>query len=377
MITYVNTVLVSNKNGASLATSSELEGVTSKADLAKIVGKFVFMNCDPAMQDGSAISDIYAFDADVDTFKIGVVTKGYFTKFDKVANATKYVPIVKWSNEIKAADIKSITKLTYQDDSEDKIEIDFSTISQAEQTLMAQGGIAIVIRLNWKDLPTRYRQWTDSYDYYTKPGDTPATIAAAFAETITKQSKRARVYAEVSGAKLTLTAMEYDDDLADDSENPVAKVRFNASAYYMNPQAAGWASNNKYDLGAAISKVPGVTYPASAKLVRQHERYAQGYLGAIHTSNWYDPKPAIVANIDNKYGGITLEFENMYRAADDIFRKTKQTVEIYASNEGAAMAPASIGDGLVTKLQSIVAARQKVVNPVDNSVAYTPATYKA
>ena len=132
MITYVNTVLVSNKNGASLATSSELEGVTSKADLANIVGKFVFMNCDPAMQDGSAISDIYAFDADVDTFKIGVVTKGYFTKFDKVANATKYVPIVKWSNEIKAADIKSITKLNYQDDSEDKIEIDFSTISQAE-----------------------------------------------------------------------------------------------------------------------------------------------------------------------------------------------------------------------------------------------------
>jgi hypothetical protein len=41
------------------------------------------------------------------------------------------------------------------------------------------------------------------------------------------------------------------------------------------------------------------------------------------------------------------------------------------------MAPASIGDGLVTKLQSIVAARQKVVNPVDNSVAYTPATYEA
>ena len=67
----------------------------------------------------------------------------------------------------------------------------------------------------------------------------------------------------------------------------------------------------------------------------------------------------------------------MYRAADDIFRKTKQTVEIYASNEGAAMAPASIGNGLVTKLQSIVAARQKVVNPVDNSVAYTPATYEA
>lgn len=377
MITYVNTVLVSNKNGASLATSSELEGSANKADLASLVGKFVLMNCDPALQDGSPIQDIYTVDGTVDTFKIGVVTKDYFTKFDKAQNVTKYVPVVKWSNEIKAADIKSITKLTYQDDTEDKIEIDFSTIGEAEQDLMANGGIAIVLRLSYKDLPTRYRQWTESYDYYTKIGDTPATIAAAFAETITKQAKRARVHAEVSGAKLTLTAMEYDDDLADDIENPVAKVRFNVAAYYMNPQAAGWASNNKYDLGAAISKVPGVTYPASAKLVREHERNARGYMGAIHTCEWYDPKPALVASIDNKYGGITLEFENMYRAADDIFRKTKQTVEIYASNNGEAMAPATIGGGLLATLTAIVAARQNIANPVDNSAAYTASNYEA
>ena len=377
MITYVNTVLVSNKNGASLATSSELEGVETKAGLADLVGKFVLMNCDPAKQDGSAIEDIYTVDGTVDTFKIGVVTKDYFSKFDKKKNKTVYVPVVKWSNEIKAADIKSITKLTYQDDTEDKIEIDFSTIGDAERDLMANGGIAIVLRLSYKDLPTRYRQWTESYDYYTKMGDTPATIAAAFAETITKQAKRARVYAEVSGDKLTLTAMEYDDDLADDTENPVAKVRFNVAAYYMNPQAAGWASNNKYDLGAAISKVPGVTYPASAKLVREHERNARGYIGAIHTCEWYDPKPALVASVDNKYGGITLEFENMYRAADDIFRKTKQTVEIYASNNGAAMAPATIGGGLLATLTAIVAARQNIANPVDNSAAYTASNYEA
>ena len=377
MITYVNTVLVSNKNGNTLATSEQLEGVASKADLANLVGKFVFMNCDPAMQDGSAITDIYAVDTDVDTFKIGVVTKDYFTKFDKASGTTKYVPVVKWSNEIKAADIKSITKLTYQDNTEDTIEVDFTTIGDAEQDLMANGGIAIVLRISYKDMPTRYRQWTESYDYYTKIGDTPTTIAAAFAETITKQAKRARVYAEAASGKLTLTAMEYTDDVADDTENPVGKVRFNVAAYYMNPQAAGWASNNKYDLGVTITKTPGVTYPADAKLVRQHERYARGYQGVIHTCEWYDPKPALVASIDNKYGGITLEFENMYRAADDIFRKTKQTVEIYASNNGAAMAPASIGNGLLATLTAIVAARQKVVNPVDNSVAYTGSTYEA
>ena len=235
MITYVNTVLVSNQNGATLVTSAQMEGVATKADLSALVGKFAVMNCDPAKQDGTPIEDIYTIDGTVDTFKIGVVTDKFITKFDKANNRTVYVPVVKWSNEIKAADIKSLTKLTYQDDTQDIITIDFSTIDANTQSLIAAGNIDIVVRLSWKDLPTRYRQWTDSYDYLTKLGDTPASIAAAFAETINKQSKRARAIATVDGSKLILEAMEYDDDLADNTENPVGKVRFNANVYFMNP----------------------------------------------------------------------------------------------------------------------------------------------
>ena len=126
MITYVNSVLVSNKNGDSLVTSQQMEGVDSKDAVKALVGKYAVMNCDPAAQDGSALSDIYTIDGTVDVFKIGVVTDGFITK--TTPNGVKYVPVVKWSNEIKAADIKSITKLTYQDDTEDKVIIDFSTI---------------------------------------------------------------------------------------------------------------------------------------------------------------------------------------------------------------------------------------------------------
>lgn len=376
MITYVNTVLVSNQNGATLVTSAQMEGVATKADLAALVGKFAVMNCDPAKQDGTPLTDIYTIDATVDTFKIGVVTDKFITKFDKTNNRTVYVPVVKWSNEIKAADIKSLTKLTYQDDTQDKITIDFSTIDANTQALIGAGNIDIVVRLSWKDLPTRYRQWTDSYDYLTKLGDTPESIAAAFAETINKQSKRARAIATVDGAKLILEAMEYDDDLADNTENPVAKVRFNANVYFMNPQAAGWASNNKYDLGVTISKQAGITYPASAKLVREHEHNAWGYQGILHRCKWYDVTPGLVANINNKYGGITLEFENRYRTADDWIKRTKQTVEIYASNNGDAMAPAEIGGGLLGILTGIIAARQDIVNPVDNSAAYTASNFE-
>ena len=62
MITYVNTVLVSNKHGETLATAEDLAGKKTKAELNTLVGKFVFMNCDPSAQDGTAITDVYSYD---------------------------------------------------------------------------------------------------------------------------------------------------------------------------------------------------------------------------------------------------------------------------------------------------------------------------
>lgn len=379
MITYVNTVLVSNKNNAAWATASDLAGVNSKAALANLVGKFVFMNCDPAMQDGSDITDIYAYDADVDVFKIGVIKNDFYTK--SVGGQLKYIPIVKWSNEIKVADIKSMTLLQYQADTEDVITVDFNHIDNETLDLFAAGGIPVILRLTFKDTPTRYRKWSESYDFYTTPIDKSTfesngvfdsaayasaianNIAVGLADTINKQTRRARVIATVSSTGvLELEAMPYDDDNSNDSENCAAKVRFNANCWYSNPQAAGFASNNKYAVGE-ISKTPGVQYPASAKLVRDHERTAQGYEGILHRCCWYDPKPAIVANIDNKYNGITLEFENMYRAADDIFRKTKQTVEIYGSTNGE---PADL-TFISTAISGMIANRQNIVNKVNNS----------
>jgi hypothetical protein len=53
----------------------------------------------------------------------------------------------------------------------------------------------------------------------------------------------------------------------------------------------------------------------------------------------------------------------MYRAADDIFRKTKQTVEIYGSNEGEAADLTFIS----TLISNMIAVRQNIVNKVDNA----------
>lgn len=374
MITYVNSVLVSNKNGETLATAEELKGKAKKEDLKPLVGKFVFMNCDPAKQDGTAIEDVYKMDSAADRFKIGVVTSDSFQKVDKLGNVT-FVPVVKWSNIINVADIKSVTKLDYKEDSEDEITIDFSDIAPETLDLLAQGGCPIVLRLTFKDMPMRYRKWTESYSYVTKVGDTVQEIMAGLVKDIIRAPKRQRVYAKIDGQKLVLTQMKYDDDESNRTENVYMKGRFDANMYWMNPAAPGWASNNKYDLGVVFSKKEGVTYPATAKLVRDRERATFDYQGVLHRCCWYDPQPAMVTNLDNKYDGITIEFENQYRTADDLWRRTKQTVEIYASNNGEAMGSDQIADGFVAKLQAMIASRQNIVNPVDNSAAYDKANF--
>ena len=374
MITYVNSVLVSNKNGETLATAEELKGKAKKEDLKPLVGKFVFMNCDPAKQDGTAIEDVYKMDAAADRFKIGVVTSDSFQKVDKLGNVT-FVPVVKWSNIINVADIKSVTKLDYKEDSEDEITIDFSDVAPETLDLLAQGGCPVVLRLTFKDMPMRYRKWTESYSYVTKVGDTVQEIMAGLVKDIIRAPKRQRVYAKIDGQKLVLTQMKYDDDESNRTENVYMKGRFDANMYWMNPAAPGWASNNKYDLGVVFSKKEGVTYPATAKLVRDRERATFDYQGVLHRNCWYDPQPAMVTNLDNKYDGITIEFENQYRTADDLWRRTKQTVEIYASNNGEAMGADQIAGGFVTKLQAMIASRQNIVNPVDNSAAYDKANF--
>ena len=128
--------------------------------------------------------------------------------------------------------------------------------------------------------------------------------------------------------------MPYDDDDSVDTLNIANKVRFNANVYYTDPAAEGWESLNKhYPTGVTIEKTPGTQYAASAKLVRDREAWSMGYDGILNRGEgtWPIIKPAMETKLDGHYNAINIEFENAYRAADDIVRKTKQNVEIYTT----------------------------------------------
>lgn len=356
MITYVNTVLVSN-----LASSNLLSAAPTVAD----AGKFVVITVDEAKSAADSTNTfpyITASNADkYDRIKIGVVTDKTAPKVNPSTGATTYEPIVKWSNVISADSIKSYVESKYAADTEDVANINFRSLNAGLLTTFAVGGKRIIVRLTFKDLPTRYRKWTESYEYVTKEGDTVNSIVKNITNMINKEYKRARVVASLGTATagaggaadtiaptaggsednanaIILTAMQYDDDNSVDSLNWANKVRFNVNLYYTDPAAEGWESTNKhFPAGVEITKTPGKTYQASAKLVRDREAQAMGYQGILNRGEgtWPIIKPAMVTDLSKHYDAITLEFERMYRAADDLQRKTKETVEIYCAKNGS------------------------------------------
>ena len=347
MLNYVTNVFVSNLASGAVVTS--VPSATTTDEPSANAGKFIFMQIgnDGAENIVASASDM----ADADIIKMGIITKKNNIQIDPQTKAVKYVPVIKWSNIIKKADIKRYTKRDYEADTEDKVYIDFNDLSADVLNILNDGGKRIIVRLTFKDLPTRFRKWTESYEYVTKSGDTKATIASNIATLISKQWKRARIYTKVgnvtygndgkfasfteaaNGTAIEFEAMKYTDDNVVDSLNWANKVRFNANIYFTDPSADGWDSTNKnYPTGVKINKVPGKTYIASAKLVRDREAWAMGYEGILNRGEgtWPIVKPDMETVLSNHYDAITLEFENMYRAADDIQRKTKQVVEIYA-----------------------------------------------
>ena len=324
MITYVNTVLVGT--GAELAATAPV-AQTEKNTPNTDAGKFIVMSMDNVTDPYSTTNT-----AKAKKFRIGFIT-GKNTAVRTKGGDVKYTPVIKWTNPIKREDITSIVKQAHFDSTPDTVTIDFRNVNTAVMTEFAKGERRIIVRLTFKDMPTRYRKWTESYEYVTKPEDTAATIAQAIKKQINVQYKRARVYATVeTEGVVTLKAMDYDDDNVNDSLNWANKVRFSVNAYYTDPTAPAFASKNKYSItGLKIEKTPGKWCTTDAKLVRDREAQAMGYQGILNRGEgtWPVIKPDMVTDITKNYDGLTIMFENHYHAADDQIRRTKECVEIY------------------------------------------------
>lgn len=315
MITYVNTVLVGKAAG--VATMANGAGITTSD-----AGKFVIVD-----NTNNSVTSSTAGNAE--RIRVGLVTNKtttLVTKNDGVVSTTQ-VPVIRWSNWIHQNAIKSYNTKTYTASTQDSVEIDFTNA-----TLTDLQGNRIVVRLTFKDLPTRFRKWTESYEILVGASDTAANIATKVANVINKEYKRARVSAVANTAKVTITALPYTDDVTADTINVANYVRFSVNMWYTKPEAAGFASKNKYSVdGAVITKTPGKIYAGDVKLVRDAEAQAMGYEGILNRGEctWPIIKPDMNVDMTKGYDMITLEFENKYNTADDLKRNTKQTVQLF------------------------------------------------
>lgn len=323
MITYVNTVLVGKGNGLYSGDINDLKFDT-RAEFT---------------QNSDSFANMFVIEETTDAkFRVGLITNKMIETYVKGDHTVR--PLIKWSNAIKKEDIKSFNVTNYNADAnkEDVITIDFTnaipeddadTIEDETKDLANK---RIVLRLTFKDTPTRYRKWTESYEYTVKYGDSAEDIANGLVKTINENYKRARIDAKADGAKLVLTALPYDDDEMIDSISPFAKVRFSANLWMTDPMAHGFASKNKYAVtGVVIEKTPGIAQVGEWKVVRDAEAQAMGYAGILNRGEctWPIIKPDMNVEMYKTYDSLTLEFENMYRTADDLQRKTKQTLQIF------------------------------------------------
>lgn len=173
MITYVNTVLVGT--GAELAKTAPVAQTEKNVPNAD-AGKFIMMN-----MDGVPADSLYTVTKDTKKFRIGFIT-GKNTAVRTKDGDVKYTPVIKWTNPIKRDDITSIATQTYFKSTPEKVTIDFKNVETVAPEIMTEfkkGERRIIVRLTFKDMSTRYRKWTESYEYVTKPGDTAEKIAEA------------------------------------------------------------------------------------------------------------------------------------------------------------------------------------------------------
>lgn len=203
---------------------------------------------------------------------------------------------------------------------QEKVEI---TMTSAVITV----GNRYVLRIYYKDLYEAKWQFTHTYEVYAT-STTAADLASAFEAKVNAHKGR-RVQASVSGAVLTLTALEKTDNEGVNSINQYSTVAMEVSLYETIPGAL--LSNQPEAVnGVTIKKTVGKPGKGYWKQVRDAERTNMGYKGQVYE----DAYPAVMQDrkvvAGTEYDYIIIENDNLYLSNDNQYIKTTPlTTEVY------------------------------------------------
>ena len=227
---------------------------------------------------------------------------------------------IKFGNEIKKDSKPSAVIGEYVAPVQDKI-----TITLTDATIVA--GHRYVLRMVYKDMYEAPGQFTHTYEVYAASTDA-STLAAAIVKKINKHANR-RINATISGAVITLTAMEKDDNEGVYSLSEYSTVSMEASLYVTIPGAI--LSNYPEAIpGATITKTEGTPGKGYWKQVRDAEVRFMGYQGHVFTGAYPIVEQPRMVEEGVEYNYITIENDNKYLSNDNQYIKTTPlTTEVY------------------------------------------------
>ena len=157
MITNVTTVLIGKTSILDHAPAAQETNTPSEH-----AGKFVL----ETVGSGENITKYYCA-------RIGIVTNKNTAVVDPVTKQIKYVPIVKWTHTINNFSAVKVAVSEYKPNTEDTVKITFNEDNGYDAK-------RILLRVTYKDMETRYRKWTETYEVVVAPNATKESIAKSF-----------------------------------------------------------------------------------------------------------------------------------------------------------------------------------------------------
>lgn len=309
---YVNTVLVGGVQGTTITANDINSMAAGSIAMVDETGKLI-----KTQVDANAAKSI----------KLGLVTNRVinFAKPDGTASTIKDIT---YSNYIPKGTVKHAMVSEYTAVTEDVIALNFGTFIPVV-------GHRYVFRIIYKDMIEHPGQYTHTYEVVAKSANLKTGLIDRLVKEINKDSRR-RCTAIGAASSITLTALPLDNNEGKESINWYTRVNMEATMYYTDPSAAGFASKNKYPLiGLTIVKTPGTNGKGNPKLIRDREQSALGYRGILNRTWWPIIKPELNVDLTKTYDGLVIEFEPTHANAEDSFSKTKQSVELYLDHTAA------------------------------------------
>ena len=301
MITRVDTVLIGKKFPADYSDVDDL----NKGDVA-------------LFDQNKALITTTTAAAKASTVYVGVAGDNMTITQPDGTTVTKRM--VEYSNAIQKASKPSYVQGAYAVPTQEKIEIDLTNATVVI-------GHRYVLRIVYKDLYEAPGQFTHTYEVIASTG-IAEDLGRALLAKINKHANR-RVSAKFEAHKLTLTAMEKDDNEGVNSLNEYSVVSMEASLYVTIPGAL--LSNVPEAVpGATITKTAGTPGKGYWKQVRDMEVRMLGYKGHVFTDAYPIIEPKRNVTEGASYGYITIKNDNLYLSPDNQYIKTTPlTTELY------------------------------------------------